>query len=92
MLYGLASPGTCRVTLGADTAGYDFTAQIAEGGIYTFGVQATGDGSTYGDSEETKSGNYEFSEQTLEDVKTAARAALQAMTVTNEEAAKAGKF
>lgn len=71
------------VTLGADTAGYDFTAQIAEGGIYTFGVQATGDGSTYGDSEETKSGNYEFSEQTLEDVKTAARAALQAMTVTN---------
>ncbi|MFR3284187.1 MAG: hypothetical protein ACLTR6_07415 [Clostridium fessum] len=61
------------VTLGADTAGYDFTAQIAEGGIYTFGVQATGDGSTYGDSEETKSGNYEFSEQTLEDVKTAAR-------------------
>lgn len=75
------------VTLGADTAGYDFTAQIAEGGIYTFGVQATGDGSTYGDSEETKSGNYEFSEQTLEDVKTAARAALQAMTVTNETTA-----
>ena len=71
------------VTLGAGETGYDFTAQIAEGGIYTFGVQATGDGSTYGDSEETKSGNYEFSEQTLEDVKTAARAALQAMTVTN---------
>lgn len=71
------------VTLGAGETGYDFTAQIAEGGIYTFGVQATGDGSTYGDSEETKSGNYEFSEQTLEDVKTAAREALQAMTVTN---------
>ena len=71
------------VTLGAGETGYDFTAQIAESGIYTFGVRATGDGSTYGDSEETKSGNYEFSEQTLEDVKTAARAALQAMTVTN---------
>ena len=71
------------VTLGADTAGYDFTAQIAEGGIYTFGVQATGDGSTYGDSEEATSGTYVFSEQTLENVKTAAQAALQAMTVTN---------
>ena len=75
------------VTLGADAAGHDFTAQIAESGTYTFRVRATGDGSTYGDSEEAKSGNYEFSEQTLEDVKTAAQAALQAMTVTNETTA-----
>ena len=36
-----------------------------------------GDGSTYDDSEEAKSGSYEFSEQTLENVKTAAKAALQ---------------
>lgn len=71
------------VTLGADAVSHDFTAQIAESGTYTFGVRATGDGLTYGDSEEAKSGTYEFSEQTLEDVKTAARAALQAMTVTN---------
>lgn len=71
------------VTLGAGGTGYDFTAQIAESGIYTFGVRATGDGSTYGDSEEATSGTYVFSEQTLENVKTAAQAALQAMTVTN---------
>ena len=71
------------VTLGADAASYDFTSQIVEGGTYTFGVQAMGDGSTYDDSEEAKSGSYEFSEQTLENVKTAAKAALQAMTVTN---------
>ena len=71
------------VTLGAGETGYDFTAQIAESGIYTFGVRATGDGSTYGDSEEATSRTYVFSEQTLENVKTAAQAALQAMTVTN---------
>ena len=47
-------------------------------------VQATGDGSTYDDSEEEKSGTYEFSEQTLADVKKAVAAALQAKTVTNE--------
>lgn len=76
------------VTRGADVASYDFTAQIAESGIYTFGVRATGDGSTYGDSEEATSGTYVFSEQTLEDVKTAAQAALQAMTVTNETTAE----
>lgn len=71
------------VTLEANAASYDFTSQIAESGTYTFGVQAMGDGSTYGNSEEAKSGSYEFSEQTLENVKTAAQAALQAMTVTN---------
>lgn len=73
-----------EVTLGSGVASYDFTSQIADSGIYTFGVRATGDGSTYGDSEEEKSGTYEFSEQTLADVKKAAEAALQAMTVTNE--------
>lgn len=72
-----------EVTSEADAASYDFTAQIAESGIYTFGVRATGDGSTYGDSEEATSRTYVFSEQTLENVKTAAQAALQAMTVTN---------
>lgn len=73
-----------EVTSEADAASYDFTSQIAESGTYTFGVRATGDGSTYGDSEEAKSGRYEFSEQTLADVKKAAEAALQAKTVTNE--------
>lgn len=82
-LYKNGSALGAGVTLGADAASYDFTSQIVEGGTYTFGVQAMGDGSTYDDSEEAKSGSYEFSEQTLENVKTAAKAALQAMTVTN---------
>lgn len=77
-----------EVTSEADAASYDFTSQIAESGTYTFGVRATGDGSTYGDSEEAKSGNYVFSEQTLEDVKTAAQEALQAMTATNKTTAE----
>ena len=81
-LYKNGSALGAGVTLGADAASYDFTSQIVEGGTYTFGVQAMGDGSTYDDSEEAKSGSYEFSEQTLENVKTAAKAALQAMTVT----------
>ena len=76
------------VTLGADAVGYDFTAQIAESGTYWFVVRATGNASTYGDSEEAMSGTYEFSEQTVEDVKKAAQAALQAMTVTNETTAE----
>lgn len=76
------------VTLGADAVGYDFTAQIAESGTYWFVVRATGNASTYGDSEEAMSGTYEFSEQTLENVKKAAQAALQAMTVTNETTAE----
>lgn len=82
-LYKNGSALGAGVTLGADAASYDFTSQIVEGGTYTFGVQAMGDGSTYGNSEEAKSGSYEFSEQTLENVKKAAQAALQAMTVTN---------
>lgn len=82
-LYKNGSEQGSAVMLGPDVTSYDFTSQIAESGIYTFGVRATGDGSTYGDSEEAKSGSYEFSEQTLENVKTAAQAALQAMTVTN---------
>ena len=82
-LYKDGSALGAGVTLEADAASYDFTSQIVEGGTYTFGVQAMGDGSTYGNSEEAKSGSYEFSEQTLENVKKAAQAALQAMTVTN---------
>lgn len=87
-LYKNGSEQGSAVMLGPDVTSYDFTAQIAESGIYTFGVRATGDGSTYGDSEEATSGTYVFSEQTLEDVKTAAQAALQAMTVTNETTAE----
>lgn len=77
-----------EVTSEADAASYDFTSQIAESGTYTFGVRATGDGSTYGDSEEAKSGNYVFSEQTLAAVETAAQEALRAMTVTNKTTAE----
>ncbi|MEI3350829.1 MAG: hypothetical protein V8R18_06895 [Clostridium sp.] len=86
-LYKNGSEQGSAVMLGPDATSYDFTSQIAESGTYTFGVRATGDGSTYGDSEEAKSGSYEFSEQTLADVKKAAEAALQAMTVTNETTA-----
>lgn len=82
-LYKNDSQQGSEVALGTGATSYDFTSQIAESGIYTFGVRATGDGSTYDDSEEAKSGRYEFSEQTLENVKKAAQAALQAMTVTN---------
>lgn len=77
-----------EVTLGANATSHDFTSQIAESGTYTFGVRATGDGSTYGDSEEAKSGNYVFSEQTLAVVETAAQEALRAMTVTNKTTAE----
>ena len=77
-----------EVTSEADAASYDFTSQIAESGTYTFGVRATGDGSTYGDSEEAKSGNYVFSEKTLAAVETAAQEALRAMTVTNKTTAE----
>lgn len=83
-LYKNDSEQGSEVALGTGATSYDFTSQIAESGIYTFGVRATGDGSTYDDSEEAKSGRYEFSEQTLADVKKAAEAALQAKTVTNE--------
>ena len=76
------------VTLGADEAGHDFTAQI-NGRAEPIRLKSgqPGAASTYGDSEEATSGTYEFSEQTLEDVKKAAEAALQAMTVTNETTA-----
>ena len=76
-----------EVTPEADADSYDFTSQIAESGTYTFKVWATGD-SVYGDSEKETSGAYVFSEQTLEDVKTAAQEALQAMTATNKTTAE----
>lgn len=81
-LYKNGSKQGSEVALGTGATSYDFTSQIAESGTYTFKVWATGN-SVYGDSEEETSGDYEFSEQTLENVKTAAQAALQAMTVTN---------
>ena len=76
-----------EVALGIGATSYDFTSQIAESGTYTFKVWATGD-SVYGDSEKETSGAYVFSEQTLEDVKTAAQEALQAMTATNKTTAE----
>lgn len=81
-LYKNGSKQGSEVALGTGATSYDFTSQIAESGTYTFKVWATGD-SVYGDSEKETSGAYVFSEQTLENVKTAAQAALQAMTVTN---------
>ena len=75
-----------EVTLGANATSHDFTSQIAENGIYTFKVWATGN-SVYGDSEKATSEEYVFSEQTLADVKKAAEEALQAKTVTNETTA-----
>ena len=85
-LYKNDSEQGSEVALGTGATSYDFTSQIAESGTYTFSVWATGD-SVYGDSEKETSGAYVFSEQTLENVKTAAKAALQAMTVTNETTA-----
>ena len=81
-LYKDGSVLGAAVTLGANAISHDFTSQIAESGTYTFKVWATGN-SVYGDSEKATSEEYEFSEQTLADVKKAAQAALQAKTVTN---------
>ena len=81
-LYKNGSKQGSEVALGTGATSYDFTSQIAESGTYTFKVWATGN-SVYGDSEKATSKEYVFSEQTLENVKTAAQAALQAMTVTN---------
>ena len=86
-LYKNGSEQGSEVTLGTGATSYDFTSQIAESGTYTFKVWATGD-SVYGDSEKETSGAYVFSEQTLEDVKTAAQEALQAMTATNKTTAE----
>lgn len=86
-LYKNDSEQGSEVALGTGATSYDFTSQIAESGTYTFKVWATGD-SVYGDSEKETSGAYVFSEQTLEDVKTAAQEALQAMTATNKTTAE----
>lgn len=86
-LYKNGSKQGSEVALGTGATSYDFTSQIAESGTYTFKVWATGN-SVYGDSEEETSGAYVFSEQTLEDVKTAAQEALQAMTATNKTTAE----
>lgn len=86
-LYKNDSEQGSEVALGTGATSYDFTSQIAESGTYTFKVWATGD-SVYGDSEKETSGAYVFSEQTVEDVKTAAQEALQAMTATNKTTAE----
>lgn len=86
-LYKNGSKQGSEVALGTGATSYDFTSQIAESGTYTFKVWATGN-SVYGDSEKETSGDYEFSEQTLANVKTAAQEALQAKTVTNETTAE----
>ena len=82
-LYKDGAPLGSEVELSSEEISYDFTSQIAESGTYTFKVRAAGD-ATYGDSPETSSDEYRFAEQTLADVKAAAEAALQAMTVTKE--------
>lgn len=82
-LYKDGSPFGNEVELSSGETSYNFTSQIADGGTYAFKVRATGD-ATYGDSPETFSDEYRFAEQTLADVKAAAEAALQAMSVTNE--------
>ena len=43
-LYKNDSEQGSEVALGTGATSYDFTSQIAESGIYTFGVRATGDG------------------------------------------------
>ena len=60
----------------------DFTSVIADTGSYTFKVKALGD-DTYSDSTEATSDVYDFTQQTLADVKTSAEAALAAMSVSN---------
>lgn len=82
-LYKDGAPLGSEVELSSEEISHDFTSQIADSGTYTFKVRATGD-ATYGDSPETFSDEYRFAEQTLADVKAAAEAALQAMSVTNE--------
>ena len=61
---------------------YDFASAIADTGSYTFKVKALGD-DTYSDSTEATSGAYDFTQQTLANVKTSAEAALAAMSVSN---------
>lgn len=86
-LYKNGSKQGSEVALGTGATSYDFTSQIAESGIYTFKVWATGN-SVYGDSEKATSKEYVFSEQTLAAVETAAQEALRAMTVTNKTTAE----
>ncbi len=62
---------------------YDFTSVIAESGAYNFSVKAIGDGVIYDNSEMVTSRVYNFTEQSLADVKTAAEAALQNAVFTN---------
>ena len=79
-LYKDGTPQGKAVTTVATS--YDFTSVIADTGSYTFKVKALGD-DTYSDSTEATSGAYDFTQQTLANVKTSAEAALAAMSVSN---------
>ena len=61
---------------------YDFTSEIKETGSYTFKVKAIGN-ENYETSAGVKSAAYNFTEQSLADVKTAAENTLKKMSVTN---------
>lgn len=61
---------------------YDFTSEIKETGSYTFKVKAIGN-ENYETSAGVKSAAYNFTAQSLEDVKTAAENTLKKMSVTN---------
>ena len=79
----LYKDGTAQgATVMTTATSYDFTSVIADTGSYTFKVKALGD-ATYSDSAEATSGAYDFTQQTLADVKTSAEAALAAMSVSN---------
>ena len=79
-LYKDGTPQGKAVTTTATS--YDFTSVIADTGSYTFKVKALGD-DTYSDSAEATSDAYDFTQQTLTDVKSSAEAALAAMSVSN---------
>lgn len=61
---------------------YDFTSEIKETGSYTFKVKAIGN-ENYETSAGVKSAAYNFTAQSLADVKTAAENTLKKMSVTN---------
>ena len=83
----LYKDGVAQSAAGTTTAtSYDFAPVIADTGSYTFKVNAIGD-NTYDNSEEATSDAYEFTQQTLKDVKEAAEIALREMQVSNDATA-----
>ncbi len=79
-LYKNGTPQGAADTI--ENTSYDFTSVIADTGSYTFKVKALGD-DTYSESTETTSDEYDFTQQSLADVKTSAEDALAAMSVSN---------